>query len=98
MQILFYFLLFIHFRWSSALALVKQQRQMSNLSSSIFNLSTIGIGPNVTLNSAGVSSITISMGNYDSAAVAEDLNIILNIYSQKLTKDRNGMFIKAMKI
>lgn len=72
-----------HERWSSAINHVKQHRQMTNMSSSYYNLAGLGAGCTYSIPST-------SNQNFDQIPPPDDLTIILNIYSQRLTKDKSG--------
>lgn len=81
-------------RWSAAINHVKQHKQMSNLSSSNYNLS--GTSGGSGSGSSGLQLDT-SFGANSSLEFksTDDLSIILNIYSQRLTKERNDVFIAS---
>ncbi|XP_065087321.1 protein furry isoform X2 [Ochlerotatus camptorhynchus] len=80
-------------RWSAAINHVKQHKQMSNLSSSNYNLSGTSGGSGAS----GGLQLDTSFGGNSSAEFRsiDDLSIILNIYSQRLTKERNDVFIAS---
>ncbi|KXJ81322.1 hypothetical protein RP20_CCG020450 [Aedes albopictus] len=82
-------------RWSAAINHVKQHKQMSNLSSSNYNLSGTSSGGGGT--SGGGMQLDTSFGGNSSVELrsTDDLSIILNIYSQRLTKERNDVFIAS---
>ncbi|XP_062543394.1 protein furry isoform X2 [Armigeres subalbatus] len=81
-------------RWSAAINHVKQHKQMSNLSSSNYNLSGTSGGSGA---SGGGMQLDSGFGGNSSAKFrsTDDLSIILNIYSQRLTKERNDVFIAS---
>ncbi|XP_055531189.1 protein furry isoform X3 [Wyeomyia smithii] len=91
-------------RWSAAINHVKQHKQMSNLSSSNYNLSGTGGGSGTNGGGcAGSSACGLQLdssfgGGYSVSSEfksTDDLSIILNIYSQRLTKERNDVFIAS---
>ncbi|XP_058457794.1 protein furry isoform X3 [Malaya genurostris] len=86
-------------RWSAAINHVKQHKQMSNLSSSNYNLSGITGGNGISGGGSGLQhDANFGTSAYSSTSEfksTDDLSIILNIYSQRLTKDRNDVFIAS---
>ncbi|XP_058831172.1 protein furry isoform X5 [Topomyia yanbarensis] len=86
-------------RWSATINHVKQHKQMSNLSSSNYNLSG-GSGTSGGVGGGSGLQLDSSFGGTGYNLTSEfkstdDLSIILNIYSQRLTKDRNDVFIAS---
>lgn len=67
-------------RWTAAINHVRQHKQLSNVS------------PCFTLASGNLETASSIPKDEDMKSV-EDLNIIMNIYSQRLIKDRQGMNI-----
>lgn len=64
-------------KWSSAITHVRQFKRMSQLSGSNLNLTIVG---------AGMLSLS---GSYDSHS-NDELSTILNIYAQRLIRDKTG--------
>uniref|UniRef100_A0A336LX10 CSON006579 protein n=1 Tax=Culicoides sonorensis TaxID=179676 RepID=A0A336LX10_CULSO len=67
-------------RWTAAINYVKQHKQLSN------------VNPCFTLTSSNLETASSLPKEEDMKSVG-DLNIIMDIYSQKLIKDRNDAFI-----
>lgn len=65
-------------RWSTAIAHVRQHKKMSSTTCLNYNL---GASPSLT-------SVSAQLNNDDQPV--DDLSLILNVYSQRLIKDRNG--------
>ncbi|XP_055625091.1 protein furry isoform X2 [Toxorhynchites rutilus septentrionalis] len=87
-------------RWSAAINHVKQHKQMSNLSSSNYNLSGAsggsgGGGANGGCGGGGGLQLDTSGNSSLELKCTDDLSIILNIYSQRLTMERNDVFIAS---
>ncbi|XP_055608943.1 protein furry isoform X4 [Uranotaenia lowii] len=96
-------------RWSAAINHVKQHKQMLNLSSSNYNLSGTSGGSSSCGGGAGSGGgngsgiglqLDVSFGGGCNTSLVDlkstdDLSVILNIYSQRLTKERNDVFIAS---
>jgi hypothetical protein len=74
------------FRWSAAINHVKQHRQLTG--------GGAGYGGNTMLSTFNNSSTDVSattlMFLSDESKTQDELSIIMNYYSQRLTKERNG--------
>jgi hypothetical protein len=102
--------LFVHFfRWSAAINHVKQHRQLTGCSNSnILSSSTcafvssatdVGIGNIMTTltTATTTTTTTTTLMLSEENKTQDELSIIMNFYSQRLTMERNGklFFIKA---
>ena len=79
-------------KWSLAIAHIRLHKKLSNISSNQLNL-ILGAPTLVGVYALDDCSMNNPISFSTNETVVDDLSIILNIYSQRLIKDRNGKSI-----